>query len=155
MQPREMLAAAVILAVGLCIRLLFMPAEGHSTDVGTFESWMLSLIKYGYHDFYAKAGFVDYPPGYMIILGAFGWIYNTFQHVNLPFDLLKFSIKAPAVCADIGLAYLSFLIVRRTWSANAGLWAMALVVFNPAVWFVSAYWGQADSVTAVFLVWAV
>ena len=155
LQPREMLAAAVILAVGLCIRLLFMPAEGHSTDVGTFESWMLSLIKYGYHDFYAKAGFVDYPPGYMIILGAFGWIYNTFQHVNLPFDLLKFSIKAPAVCADIGLAYLSFLIVRRTWSANAGLWAMALVVFNPAVWFVSAYWGQADSVTAVFLVWAV
>lgn len=150
-----MLAAAVILAVGLCIRLLFMPGEGHSTDIGTFESWMLSLIKYGYHDFYAKAGFVDYPPGYMIILGASGWVYNALQHVNMPFDMLKFAIKAPAVLSDIGLAYLSFLIVRRTWSANAGLWAMAIVVFNPAVWFVSAYWGQADSVTAVFLVWSV
>ncbi len=152
---REILAVLVILAVGLFIRLLFMPAEGHSTDIGTFESWTLSLVKYGIHDFYAHAGFVDYPPGYMLILAGFGAIYGQLAHFNLPFDLLKFTIKAPAVCADLGLAYLSFLIVRRTWSANAGLWAMAIVVFNPAVWFVSAYWGQADSVTAVFLVWSV
>ena len=152
---REVVAVAVILAVGFLVRLLFLPGEGHSTDIGTFESWTLSLIKYGIHDFYDKAGFVDYPPGYLYVLAAFGWIYNLFSHVNLPFDLLKFAIKAPAVLADLGLAYLSFLLVRRTWSTNAGLWAQALVVFNPAVWFVSAYWGQGDSVTAVFVVWSV
>jgi len=152
---REILAVAVILAVGFFVRLIFMPGEGHSTDVGTFESWTLSLIKYGIHDFYDKAGFVDYPPGYLYVLAAFGWIYNFFSHTNLPFDALKFAIKAPAVLADLGLAYLSFLLVRRTWSTNAGLWALALVVFNPAVWFVSAYWGQGDSVTALFVVWSV
>jgi Gpi18-like mannosyltransferase len=152
---REILAAVVILAVGFFIRLFFMPAEGHATDIGTFESWTLSLIKYGIHDFYGHAGFVDYPPGYMIVLGAFGWVYSLFSHFNLPFDLLKFTVKAPPVLADLGLAYLTFLIVRRTWSTNAGIWAMALVVFNPAVWFVSAYWGQGDSVTAVFVIWSV
>jgi len=155
LNARELLAVAVILAVGLVIRLIFMPAAGHATDIGTFESWTLSLVKYGIHNFYGNAGFVDYPPGYMLILAAFGWVYSLFQHANLPFDLLKFTVKSPAVLADLGLAYLSFLLVRRTWSSNAGLWAMALVVFNPAVWYVSAYWGQADSVTAVFLVWSV
>ncbi len=152
---REILAVAVILAVGFVVRLLFMPADGHATDMGTFESWTLSLVKYGLHDFYGKAGFVDYPPGYMYILAAFGWVYSLFSHANVPFDLLKFTVKSPAVIADLGLAYLAFLLVRRTWSPNAGLWAMALVVFNPAVWFVSAYWGQADAVTAVFVVWSV
>ncbi len=152
---REIQAVIAILAIGLLIRVLFMSATGHATDIGTFESWTLSVIKYGLHDFYARAGFVDYPPGYILILSVFGEIYKWLSHYNLPIDLLKFTIKSPAVIADLGLAYLSFLIVRRTWSPNAGLWAMALVVFNPAVWFVSAYWGQADSVTAVFVVWSV
>ena len=105
---REVLAIAILLAVGFLVRLMFMPGEGHSTDVGTFEAWTLSLIKYGIHDFYDKAGFVDYPPGYLYVLAAFGWIYNLFSHANLPFDALKFAIKAPAVLADLGLAYLSF-----------------------------------------------
>lgn len=152
---REVQAVVALLLVGLFVRILFMPMQGHETDIGTFESWTLSLIKYGIPGFYGHAGFVDYPPGYMLILAFFGSIYNALSHLNLPIDLLRFTVKSPAVVADIGLAYLSFLIVRRTWSVNAGLWALAIVIFNPAVWFVSAYWGQADSVTAVFVVWAV
>jgi len=152
---REVQAVWIILIVGLLVRAVFMPMHGHETDIGTFESWMLSVIKYGIHDFYARAGFVDYPPGYMLVLAFFGAIYQFLSHFNLPVDLLRLTVKAPAVLADLGIAYLSFLIVRRTWGLTAGLWAMAIVVFNPAVWFVSAYWGQADSVAAVFLVWCV
>ena len=155
LRKQEVQAIAGILLAGLLIRLVCLPATGHETDIGTFESWTLSLIKYGIRGFYAHAGFVDYPPGYIFILGISGWIYHFFAGMNLPFDLLKFCVKAPAVVADLGLSYLSFLIVRRTWSASAGLWAAAIVAFNPAVWFLSAYWGQGDSVTAVFLVWAV
>lgn len=151
----EVQAVVVILLVGLLVRAIFMPMHGHETDIGTFESWMLSVIKYGIPGFYGHAGFVDYPPGYMLILAFFGAIYHFLSQFNLPVDLLRLMVKLPAVLADIGLAYLSFLIVRRTWSVKAGVWAMAIVVFNPAVWFVSAYWGQADSVTAVFLVWSV
>jgi Gpi18-like mannosyltransferase len=152
---QEIMAAAVILLVGLILRALFLQGKGHETDIGTFESWMLSTIKYGIHDFYAKAGFVDYPPGYIYVLAVFGAFYHFISQLNLPGDWLRIAVKLPAVISDLGLAYLSFLIVRCTWSTRAGLWAMAIVVFNPATWFVSAYWGQADSVTAVFLVWCV
>lgn len=155
MSAREVQAVAIILFVGLLVRAIFMPMHGHETDIGTFESWMLSVVKYGIRDFYARAGFVDYPPGYMLVLAIFGAIYQFLSQFNLPVDLLRLAVKAPAVLADLGIAYLSFLIVRRTWSLKAGLWAMAIVVFNPAVWFVSAFWGQADSVAAVFLVWSV
>lgn len=152
---QEVQAITGILLAGLLVRLLFLPATGHETDIGTFESWTLSLIKYGIRGFYAHAGFVDYPPGYIFVLALFGWIYHFFAGLHLPFDLLKFAVKAPAIIADLGLAYLSFLLVRRTWSASAALWVAAIVAFNPAVWFLSAYWGQGDSVTAVFLVWAI
>src|SRR5579872_3213893 len=151
----EWQAVGVLLLAGLLVRVAFMPAAGHETDIGTFESWTLSLIKYGIHGFYAHAGFVDYPPGYMLVLGFFGWLYHFIANWQAPFDTLKFTIKAPAVLADLGLIYLSFLIVRRTWSAKAALLVAAIVAFNPAVWFVSAYWGQGDAVTAVFVVWAV
>jgi len=155
LSAREAQAVAIILFVGLLVRAVFMPMHGHETDIGTFESWMLSVVKYGIRDFYARAGFVDYPPGYMLVLAIFGAVYHFLSQFNLPVDLLRLAVKAPAVLADLGIAYLSFLIVRRTWSLKAGLWAMAIVVFNPAVWFVSAFWGQADSVAAVFLVWSV
>jgi len=155
LQRNEVKAVAGILFAGLLVRLILMPATGHETDLGTFESWTLSLVKYGIRNFYAHAGFVDYPPGYMFILAAFGSVYHALASFHWPFDLLRFTVKSPAVLSDLGLAYLSFLIVRRTWSANAGLFALAIVAFNPAVWFVSAYWGQADSVTAVFVMWSV
>jgi Gpi18-like mannosyltransferase len=152
---REIQAVAVILLVGFVLRAVLLQSKGHETDIGTFESWMLSTIKYGIPNFYGHAGFVDYPPGYIYVLAISGAFYHFISQFNLPGDWLRIAVKGPPVLADLGLAYLSFLIVRRTWSVRAGLWAMAIVVFNPAVWFVSAYWGQADSVTAVFLVWCV
>ncbi|MDQ6780585.1 MAG: glycosyltransferase family 39 protein, partial [Candidatus Eremiobacteraeota bacterium] len=151
----EVLAVAGLMLAGFLVRLLSMPATGHETDLGTFESWTLSLVKYGIHGFYDHAGFVDYPPGYIFVLAASGWFYHLFAGMNLPFDLLKFSVKLPAVLADLGLIYLSFLLVRRTWSSSAALWVAAIVAFNPAIWFLSAYWGQGDAVTAVFMLWAV
>lgn len=153
---QEWQTVGIFLGAGLVLRAVMMPATGHATDVGTFESWTLSLVKYGIPGFYGHAGFVDYPPGYMLILAAFGALYNLLQsHLAVPFDLLHVTVKAPAVAADLGLAYLGFLMARRTWSSRAALWTMGLFVFNPAVWFVSAYWGQADAVTAVFVAWAV
>ena len=48
----EVQAVVVILLVGLLVRAIFMPMHGHETDIGTFESWMLSVIKYGIPGFY-------------------------------------------------------------------------------------------------------
>lgn len=145
-----------LLLAGLLLRLIFLSAPGHETDIGTFEAWTTSLAQYGAKGFYAHTNFVDYPPGYMLVLWLVGQIYrlivaNAGSITSFEFMAL---VKLPAILADLGIAYLTYLIARRTWSSGKAFLAVAIVAFNPAIWFVSAYWGQADSVAAVFLVWA-
>ena len=140
----------------LLIRVFFLPAAGHVTDLGTFEAWTRSLITYGSKNFYAHAGFVDYPPGYMLVLWLAGTLYKaTFMAHDASLLALKVFVKLPAVLADLALTYVVYLIVRRAASVPLSLIAAAVIALNPAVWIVSAYWGQADSVAAVFLVWAI
>jgi Gpi18-like mannosyltransferase len=150
----EVMWLLIILGAGLLIRLLLLPSQGHVTDIGSFESWALSLNKFGVKAFYAQAGFVDYPPGYMLVLWCVGQIYALFFASNDYFHLM-FLIKMPAILADLGIGVLIYLIVRRQWPGAGALWAVAVFVLNPVSWFVSAYWGQADSVAAVFLVLAI
>ena len=153
---REWLTLGVLLFAGLLLRLIFLPAPGHETDIGTFEAWTASLWQYGTKGFYLHTNFVDYPPGYMLVLSAVGLVYgaivNNFGGIHaLTFMTL---VKLPAILSDIGIAYLTYLIARRTWSSGQAFLSVVVVAFNPAIWFVSAIWGQADSVAAVFLVWA-
>ncbi len=139
----------------IIIRLLLLPAAGHVTDIATFEAWTQSLIKYGAKQFYGHAGFVDYPPGYMLVLWLSGLAYKAaFMTGDATHSALRILVKLPAVLSDLGLTYLVYLIARRTWSVPKALGAAAVMALNPAIWLVSAYWGQADSVAAVFLVWA-
>ncbi|HKW44696.1 MAG TPA: phospholipid carrier-dependent glycosyltransferase [Candidatus Eremiobacteraceae bacterium] len=151
---REVLWLLSFLGAGLLLRLLLLPSQGHVTDIGSFESWTLSLNKFGVKAFYSQAGFVDYPPGYMLVLWCVGQLFKLFFVSNDYYHLL-FLVKMPAILSDIGIGLLIYLIVRRQWPMAAALSAVAVFVLNPASWFVSAYWGQADSVAAVFLVLAV
>jgi len=152
----EILGIAGLLAGAFVLRLLFLPAVGHTTDIGTFEAWTNAIGIYGLHGFYSHAGFVDYPPGYMLILWGVAGLHHALAGLAGPhFDLLLYLVKLPAVIADLGLCYLVFLIARRMWNTSASLFAAGIIAFNPAIWFVSAVWGQADSVAAVFLAWAI
>lgn len=152
---KEIVAVSFVALLGLVVRAILIPAQGHVTDVATFEAWMNTLIKVGPSGFYASAGFVDYPPGYMLILWLDGLLYHaTFQVGDFSLSAMRVFIKMPAVLADIGIGYITYLLARRIWPVAGAIVAMAVFVLNPASWLVSAYWGQADSVAAVFLVWA-
>jgi len=151
---REVLAVAFVALLAIVVRAILIPAQGHVTDVATFESWMNTMIKVGPKDFYGAAGFVDYPPGYMLVLWGIGALYHaTAAYSDFTGDIMRIFVKLPGVVADIGIGYLTYLIARRTWSIAASIVAMAVFALNPASWLVSAYWGQSDSVAAVFLVW--
>lgn len=147
----EIGALALVLAVAALIRAFFLHYVGHATDIGTFESWTRSLGISGPKAFYSHVAFVDYPPGYMLVLWVVGVIYSLLGSGG---EALLILVKLPAVIADLFLAYLIYLIARRYWTPGKALFAAAIIAVNPAIWLVSAYWGQADSVAAVFLVWA-
>lgn len=151
---KEVLAVAFVALLALVVRAILIPAQGHVTDVATFEAWMNTLIKVGPRGFYSSAGFVDYPPGYMLVLWGVGAAYHaTAAYGDFTGQIMRVFVKLPAVIADIGIGYLIYLIARRYWSVAAAIVAMAVFALNPASWLVSAYWGQADSVAGVFLVW--
>ncbi len=152
---KEIRNIAALCAAAFFLRLLPILLVGHSADISTFESWLLTLAKYGPGGFYSHAGFIDYPPGYMLIL----WAAAGFHHLLVPlanrFDTLIVAVKMPAILADVGIVYLVYLIMRRSWSTQVALVGAAIIAaLNPDIGFLSAYWGQADSVAVVFMIWA-
>src|ERR1700732_3624957 len=67
-----LLTLAALLLVALIVRLLFIGAEGFKNDVSTFEAWALTITERPLSQFFAKAGFADYPPGYLYFLLVVG-----------------------------------------------------------------------------------
>ncbi|MFN2449402.1 MAG: phospholipid carrier-dependent glycosyltransferase [Candidatus Baltobacteraceae bacterium] len=137
----------VLLGAGFIIRLLFMGQNGFANDVSSFEAWALTLTAHPLWQFYGSTSFADYPPGYFYVLWIVGHVYALFgPHASL--DLLKYLVKLPAVLVDLADGALLFAVVRRFASERAALGAAALFLLNPAIIFISASWGQVDSISA-------
>ena len=142
-----------ILAGAFVVRLLFLPSLGFHNDIAAFEAWTLTLANNPPWLFYAKTTFADYPPGYFIVLWALAALYNALGHLHLisagdpSFFALRILVKLPALAMDLVDAALIYAIVRRYASQTVALRAAALFAFNPATIYVSAYWGQVDSVS--------
>ncbi len=142
------LALAGMLLLALIVRLLFIGADGFKNDVSTFESWALTLAAHPMREFFAKAGFADYPPGYFFVLWVVGHAYKLLIASDPNYAWLKAFVKLPAIVMDLVCSALIFALVRRFASLGWAFGAASLFAFNPAAIFISAYWGQVDSVAA-------
>ncbi len=140
-----------VLGIGLLLRLVFVLATGFHNDVAAFESWALTLRDDAPWLFYAKAGFADYPPGYLVVLWLVAKLYAVIPGSAADplheYVLLRVLVKAPAIAMDLVNAYVVYRIARRYASEKISLVAAALLALNPAAIYVSAYWGQVDSVS--------
>jgi len=141
-------ALAGLLLLGLLLRLLFIGADGFRNDVSTFEAWSLTLAEHPLRDFFAKVRFADYPPGYFFVLWFVGHAYKLLAHNDPAFGALKVAVKLPGIIMDLVDATLIYAIVRRFASVAWAFGAAAFFALNPATIFISAYWGQVDSVAA-------
>ncbi len=135
-----------LLVLGLLLRVLFLSDEGFKNDVQTFEAWTISLVDHGLKNFYGQTGFADYPPGYFYILAIVGHIWEFFRANDPGFAILKVLVKLPAVLADLGAGWLIYAIGCRFARPAVAFGAAALYVLNPATIFISAKWGQVDSI---------
>lgn len=149
------------LAVRLFIAFVLLPQSGLRNDVGAFAAWALRMADVGPGGFYAQDYFADYPPGYMYVLwglGAVSHVVETIFGANPIFGL----VKVPGMAADLGGAWLIFLIGRRFlgrpgatgWLGSGermGLIGAAVYLFNPGTIFNSAVWGQMDAVGAMVI----
>lgn len=141
-------ALPLLLLAGFVLRLCFIGSSGFTVDVTTFVAWTLSLLQNGLAHFYAKTSFADYPPGYFYILAIFGHLWAPFRGLDPGYSALRVIVKLPAVLADLGVGALIYAIGRRFATQGIALLAAAIYLLNPATIFVSANWGQVDSVAA-------
>ncbi len=142
-------AFAGLLLLAFLMRMLLIGTAGFPNDVSAFESWAMTLADHPMSEFYAKAGFADYPPGYFYVLWICGHLYRLLVHSDPTYSAIKFIVKLPGILGDIADTALIYAIVRRYASTAWSFAAAALFAFNPAIIYISAYWGQVDSVPGV------
>jgi Gpi18-like mannosyltransferase len=140
-----------LLGLAFLLRLLFLRDSGFHNDVQAFESWSLTLTEHPLNEFYSASPFADYPPGYFFVLLLIGWFFKALAALKLisitSYPVLGVLVKLPAVFMDLVDAWLIYTIVRRFGSKAVALGAAALYALNPAAIYISASWGQVDSVS--------
>lgn len=123
-------------------------------DMDTFLAWSRRLVEVGIPGFYAPGYFCDYPPGYLYVLGALGWLYHLFDptwaYWGRGMGLVNL-LKLPPAVADILSSYLIFSILKGRVTIRSAYHGALMYAFNPLVLFVSGIWGQVDSVLTMMM----
>jgi len=148
-----------ILATGLVLRLALAFLQSFQIDTGTFQAWSAQVAIHhvegqgliGPWDFYDTDFFTDYAPGYMYVLWLFGQLNQVF-HLSLA--EFEYILKLPSIAADIGSAYVLYLLLRDQ-KHEYRIGAAALYLLFPPVLLIGPVWGQVDSLLAFFLLLSV
>ena len=143
---REFIVLAVVLAVSAVVRALLFPLQGYPIDTADFTSWYNTAVQYGIRPFYGLAGFADYPPFNVYIFWFFGSLANA---VNLSISTM---VKVVPNLFDLATGVIIYLFTRKQASSKIAFLATGFYLFNPAVIFNAAVWGQYDAVYTFFLV---
>lgn len=135
----------VLLLCGLVLRLALIPARGYWIDVESFAAWGNSVKVHGLTEVYntpiAPSLFSpNYPPFLYYILGFIAPFVSVFEAAT---------IKIIAIFFDLLAALVLWFFLRR-WPLVQGSATLALVL-NPAVYLISSYWGQVDSIAALLV----
>lgn len=150
LQAKEPVAAVILILLGaLAARvLLSFIFYGHKTDINCFIFWGKRLVSDGPAHFYD--GWCDYPPGYMLVLGAMSRLNDLLGNGSM--DINSLFIKLPCILADLSCAYLVYRYARKTMNRGAALALLTLVAFTPVMAFVSSAWGQIDQALTLTLI---
>ena len=128
-------------------------------------AWTYRVTHLGIHSAYAP-DFVAPPNTTPGLLYPFRLIGEIFQQIVSPQfpppwidrtdqSYLRFMLRLPALICTAAISAVIFLVVRRRWDDRAALVATAVYVFNPAVIYEAAYYGQTGAVHALFMLLAV
>ncbi|MBU1702299.1 MAG: DUF2029 domain-containing protein [Candidatus Eisenbacteria bacterium] len=151
-----------ILIFYIVIRWILAVQPGYIIDTLTYKRWALGAGREGIPSIYDTVDF-DYPPLYIYILYPLGKAYLALA-AETPLGtipdstLLTLLIKLPPFIFDILIAAVLYLLIsrRRLWGPQRagpkwGRWAALIYLFNPAVLWDSAYWGQPDAIHSAFV----
>jgi dolichyl-phosphate-mannose-protein mannosyltransferase len=156
-EKREITLVALLLLFAFLLRVALFPLEGYKNDSGTFAYWFNTAALHGprvfYDVVYQEARWIDYPPFNVYIFWVFGSLGNAVSSIfgsGLGVNLTKL----PSNIFDMATAFLIFAFVRQRLDFKKSLLAVSVYVFNPAVIFNAAIWGQFDAIYTFFLLFS-
>jgi len=141
LERRDWLALGVGVALALAIRAILLPQPGLAGDVDDFLGWVRAIGADGLGRAYDQP--VSFPP----VLPWLWWLLGSVAPGILdpsPNDPVALAlIKLPATLTDLGIAAIVgyALRARPGWSIAGAL----AVLLHPAIWYVSAWWAQFES----------
>lgn len=145
------LVLTLVFSISFLLRIfLGYHTVGFETDLYTFKSWGSLMNTKEWLTFYKDNTFVDYPPGYLYILGFLDKI-RLSLNIGLYDEIYTLMIKLPSIFADMVTGVLIYFLGKKRIGEHNSLFISAAYLFCPAVLVNSAVWGQADSFTAVIL----
>ncbi len=143
-----------VLALGIAARVALSLTFGH-WDLAWYVTWTRILATQGLAGLYhGSTTICDYPPLYVLVMRAFGAAWSWFDPTFVNEGTLRIWLRLPACLADVAIALALFVEGRRLLSPRGGMAAAALYFLNPATLYISAYWGQTDSVHSCFVLLA-
>lgn len=166
-----------LLFLGFFLRLSLIFLD-YSFDVNNHISWAHDLWMRGFTGFFDKQStevyatiYPNYPPAALFIFYLFypigKFIFSIFWWLNInlplfPSNLVLFvekkfflagMLKLPAIFADLGTAWLCYLFAKKISpkAKRLQLLIASLILFNPAFFYNSSYWGQIDIIPIFFV----
>lgn len=146
-QRRDAWALLGVVAAGLLVRAVLLPASGFIGDIDQFVDWVRHISTAGLPNAYdAHLSFGPVMVYAWWLLGVLDP--NVATAVSSADPAVRIVMKLPAIAADLALAGLAWYALRHRpgWATVA----VAVVLLHPGVWFISAWWGQYDSVYTAF-----
>ncbi|MDO4459793.1 MAG: glycosyltransferase family 39 protein [Clostridia bacterium] len=144
----------VLLGAAFVFRLIMgYSTSGFGVDINLFKAWGQSVNDVGYMQVYHTDLYLDYPPGFLYILGwmdslrrFFGWSYDSAGYTLL--------IKLPSIISDLVCAWAVYHIGKKKFSGEEAFFGAAAYLFCPAVIINSTVWGQVDSFSVMILLFS-
>ena len=140
---RHVLALVVGIIAAAALRVSLLPTDGLRGDIDQFVGWVHHIATNGLPNAYDEK--LTFGPVMAYVWGILVAVEPGFRTATDASDTwLRALMKVPASLADFGLAAgVGFALrARPTWAVAAAI----AVLFHPAVWYVSAWWGQYESI---------
>ncbi len=150
----------IFFLLGMLVRIPWMPFIGFEQDYLFFTSWAEYGTDEGLLTIYDDSdvfdhGLINYPPVYLYMLWGLGKVYRLFTSASLESRTFLILLKTLTIFFEAILAYGIYRWLKEREGERAGLWGFALIFLNPAIFYVSVYYGQVDVIFAVFLLAAI
>ena len=141
--PALLVALGAVFLLGIVVRVVLWPAQGLRGDIDQFVVWVHGIALHGLTNAYDQN--LTFGPVMSFIWGTLAAIEPAFRTATDASDqTIRVLMKIPASLADLGLAGLAVYALRQRpgWAVVAAI----AILLHPAVFYVSAWWGQYESI---------